>query len=375
MNISSSLHDHQKDFRRKMALRQLVYFAFVLSVGLNVYLIFFDKDNPDAAPITELAEQPLTIPHETESQPELAAPQEEPQAGTGNSSGEMGVQRVSFSPQGRVGDREVRFLHANIQNSLNHTLCRKLTREEGCDRLSAYVGRLMAWFFDINSKMRSGDSLSLIYEMTGNEDRFRLLNLVYESDFFNKTFEANFYQGLNAEYGAYYDNDGQAIEKRILDRQAPVRSYTEITSLPGDYRKRRKGHSGTDFKTPVGTPVFATFEGKVTRTNWNTRANGYCIEIDHPKQGVKTLYLHLSRVLVKRGMTVQQGHQIAETGNTGRTFAPHLHFEIQRRDNKRIIRNPFKFKHIQTYYRQVSKEDREGFQKTVGFYNSVLQTS
>ena len=56
-----------------------------------------------------------------------------------------------------------------------------------------------------------------------------------------------------------------------------------------------------DFKAEVGTPVFSSFPGRVTRTNWNTRKNGFCVEVDHPDKGVKTLYLHLDKVLVRPG--------------------------------------------------------------------------
>jgi murein DD-endopeptidase MepM/ murein hydrolase activator NlpD len=224
--------------------------------------------------------------------------------------------------------------------------------------------------------MRKGDSLSIIYQEVSGEERFKVLNLVYESSFFNKTFEANYYKDPGSTYGAYYDKHGREIAKRIVDRQTPIREYIEITSLPGDFRKKqRRGHSGTDFKADVGTPIFASFEGKVTRTNWNTRSNGYCIEIDHPREGVKTLYLHLSRVKVKKGTYVKQGDLIAESGNTGRTFAPHLHFEIKHRNNKRRIYSPFNFKHFESYNRKIPEAHLDGFQQRLRYYQSILKSS
>ena len=172
--------------------------------------------------------------------------------------------------------------------------------------------------------------------------------------------------------GSYYDSTGVEIAKSIVDQYAPVRSYQEITSLPGDFRKGPVGHVGTDFKTEVGTDVYASFEGRVTRTNWNVRANGYCVELDHPGEGVKTLYLHLSRVLVKAGQFVKQGDKIAKTGNPGRTFAPHLHYEIKSRGKKKIVYNPFNFKHIKSYYKEIPRGEWESFQKTVSQYNAIL---
>ena len=167
------------------------------------------------------------------------------------------------------------------------------------------------------------------------------------------------------DQAGYFDIDGNEVAMRIVESQSPIRNYTEITSLPGDFRKRGGGHSGTDFKAPVGTPVYSGFKGVVTRVNWNVRANGYCVEIDHPDKDIKTLYLHLSRVLVKPGQTIKPGQQIAESGNTGRTFAPHLHYEIQHRKNRNLIYNPFQSKHHKHYTRKIPFDHLKQFKETL----------
>jgi murein DD-endopeptidase len=266
-------------------------------------------------------------------------------------------------------------LHLKIRNSLTFSICQAMTKEQGCQTMSAYLSRLLSWNFDINKSMRKGDSLDIAYEMVPDKTRFRILKLEYNSQLYNKVYEANYFIGEKEKWGSYFDADGQEIAKRVVGKFAPVKNYQEITSLPGDFRKGPVGHKGTDFKTPVGTPVHASFEAKVLRTNWNVRINGYCVELDHPREGVKTLYLHLSRVLVKPGQYVKQGDKIAETGNTGRTFAPHLHYEIKSRGQKKTIYNPFNFKHIKTFYNKISLEEQESFRKTVLHYDSVLQTS
>ena len=113
----------------------------------------------------------------------------------------------------------------------------------------------------------------------------------------------------------------------------------------------------------------------VTRVNWNVRANGYCVEIDHPDKDIKTLYLHLSRVLVKPGQTIKPGQQIAESGNTGRTFAPHLHYEIQHRKNRNLIYNPFKSKYHKYYTRNIPTDHLEQFKETLKAYDRLLKQS
>jgi murein DD-endopeptidase len=298
-----------------------------------------------------------------------------PEPVTGNLPPELQVTPVSYVVPQTEDQNDIHTLHLKIRNSLTYSVCRAMTKEQGCQAMSAYMSRLLSWNFNINKSMRNGDSLDVAYEMVPDKTRFRILKLVYNSQLFNKVYEANYFSGEKDEWGSYFDQEGKEIAKRVVDQFAPLKNYQEITSLPGDFRKGPVGHKGTDFKTDIGTPVYASFEAKVLRTNWNVRVNGYCVELDHPREGVKTLYLHLSRVLVKPGQFVKQGDKIAETGNTGRTFAPHLHYEIKSRDQKKIVYNPFNFKHIKSFNKKVPQEERESFQKTVNLYDSILQKS
>jgi murein DD-endopeptidase MepM/ murein hydrolase activator NlpD len=85
-------------------------------------------------------------------------------------------------------------------------------------------------------------------------------------------------------------------------------------------------HEGIDIGCPIGTPVAAADAGTVVFTG-RSRARGKYIEIDHGN-GMLTVYEHLSKVLAKDGDTVYQGETIADSGNTGDTTGPHLHFEV-----------------------------------------------
>ena len=91
-------------------------------------------------------------------------------------------------------------------------------------------------------------------------------------------------------------------------------------------RKRPAFHSGADFGTPSGTPVHATLGGLVTFSG-NRGPYGLVIEIDHGN-GFKTRYAHLKATRVRRGQTVSFQDQIGESGNSGRSTGPHLHYEI-----------------------------------------------
>ncbi len=87
-----------------------------------------------------------------------------------------------------------------------------------------------------------------------------------------------------------------------------------------------KFHSGQDFHAPLGTPVYATGDGTVESAQYND-GYGYCIIIDHGF-GLKTLYAHLSKLLVKPGQVVKRGENIALSGNSGISDGPHLHYEV-----------------------------------------------
>jgi murein DD-endopeptidase MepM/ murein hydrolase activator NlpD len=94
-----------------------------------------------------------------------------------------------------------------------------------------------------------------------------------------------------------------------------------------------------DFTSPSGTPIYATSNGKVTRSDNRSFGYGKHIRIDHG-YGYVTLYAHLSDYNVKRGNRVKRGDIIGYVGNTGRSQAPHLHYEILK-DGKAI--NPINF--------------------------------
>lgn len=89
-----------------------------------------------------------------------------------------------------------------------------------------------------------------------------------------------------------------------------------------------EGHGGVDLAVPAGSEVRAS-GGGITKETGNDAAYGLYILITHP-DGYETMYGHLSRVLVVRGDAVNAGQVIGLSGNSGRSTAPHLHFEVRR---------------------------------------------
>lgn len=105
-----------------------------------------------------------------------------------------------------------------------------------------------------------------------------------------------------------------------------VRSYRTRGLASGDTTER---HAGIDLAVPVGSDVRASGGGLVAQTGSDS-AYGLFVLLSHPDE-YETMYGHLSRILVTRGERVREGQVIALTGSTGRSTAPHLHFEIRRR--------------------------------------------
>lgn len=89
-------------------------------------------------------------------------------------------------------------------------------------------------------------------------------------------------------------------------------------------------HPGVDIAAKIGTKVKATANGKVSLVTWDD-VYGNLVAIDHGN-GFVSYYGHNSQILVKAGDAVRQGDVIALSGNSGRSSAPHLHYEI-RKDN------------------------------------------
>ena len=98
--------------------------------------------------------------------------------------------------------------------------------------------------------------------------------------------------------------------------------------------KFAKFHEGLDFTAPKGTDVFATADGTVVQSDNNSSGYGNVIVIDHG-YGYKTRYAHLSAFKVRAGQKVKRGELIGLVGNSGLSTAPHLHYEVEK-NNERV---------------------------------------
>lgn len=95
----------------------------------------------------------------------------------------------------------------------------------------------------------------------------------------------------------------------------------------------RKMHWGMDFSAPTGTEIYATGKGVVETSSYSNGGYGNRVIINHG-YGYKTLYGHMNTIAVEEGEEVSRGQVIGYVGNTGKSFGPHLHYEVIKNGQK-----------------------------------------
>lgn len=128
------------------------------------------------------------------------------------------------------------------------------------------------------------------------------------------------------------------------------------------FTKAPKMHYGMDFTADIGTPVYATGDGVITRADSKSSGFGRHIRIDHGYDYL-TIYGHLSKYNVRVGQKVKRGEIIGYVGNSGRSSGPHLHYEVHRGGRKM---NPVNY-----YYGELSPEE---FSKIIDLASQANQS-
>lgn len=127
--------------------------------------------------------------------------------------------------------------------------------------------------------------------------------------------------------------ESRLFEQKLKKMMVPARQPVLGSHLGSAYgwridpvTGRSALHTGLDYPSPIGTPIYAAAGGIVVVKEYHAQY-GNMLEIDHGNDLV-TRYAHASRLLVNKGDLIKSGQKIAEVGNTGRSTGPHLHFEV-----------------------------------------------
>ncbi len=247
-----------------------------------------------------------------------------------------------------------------LDEEVTHSLARTFTaaNSEHGSALSAVYSRLFHWDINLRRDLRKGDRIRVAWRLS--DDGVEIAAASLKSGKLGKTLAAYQFQRKHDAYPSFWMNDGTEIARRL--KESPLTDYEVITSLLKD----RPSHAGMDFKTPVGTPTLATRSGRVTRTDWNTRSNGNCVEIKF-SDGTLAKYLHLSSTDVRAGQNVRAGDVIGASGNTGRSSGPHLHYQLNK--GKRVL-DPIDVHG--TTSRSIAPGERDAFRSHVARLDALL---
>ncbi len=128
------------------------------------------------------------------------------------------------------------------------------------------------------------------------------------------------------------------------------------------FYKTLTSHQGVDFTVSEGSSVFATADGRVKDIITRRTSSGNTIILDHGN-GYETTYSNLSKINVRRGQQVRRGDIIAQSGNTGLSLAPHLHYEI--------VYNGMRIDPIHYFFMELNYQD---YQKIIKIAQSGMQS-
>ena len=198
------------------------------------------------------------------------------------------------------------------------------------DLVALKLANIFAWDIDFVLDIRDGDRFTAVYEQVYQDGKYLRDGDVLAAEFVNdgKVYRAVRFVDESGSVG-YYAPDGKPMRKAFL--RAPV-EFTRVSSVFNPHRLHPilnliRGHMGTDYAAPIGTPVHAAGDGRVA---FDGVRGGYgnAILLSHTKE-IQTLYGHMSRFArdIHLGSHVQQGEVIGYVGMTGLATGPHLHYE------------------------------------------------
>lgn len=232
--------------------------------------------------------------------------------------------------QARVTDNPVQTRIRTATATIDTSLFQAAEAAKISDMVALRLANIFAWDIDFVLDIREGDSFTAVYEQVYQDGKYLRDGDVLAAEFVNggKVYRAVRFVDDTGAIG-YYAPDGKPMRKAFL--RAPV-EFTRVSSVFNPHRLHPilnliRGHMGTDYAAPTGTPVHAAGEGRVT---FEGVRGGYgnAIVLSH-SAGVETLYGHMSRFArgIHMGSHVQQAEIIGYVGMTGLATGPHLHYE------------------------------------------------
>lgn len=223
--------------------------------------------------------------------------------------------------------KPITYKRRTIAGELDGSLSETLKNEGVAASLSSQLMSVYKWSIDF-FKSQKGDKFAVTFtERFINDSIYDGVDSLHAAFFEykgKKVYAFPFKQNESDKKVDYYDEEGKALKNFFL--KAPLKSIN-ITSR---FSKRRfhpvqlrfKAHNGTDYAAPHGTPIMSTANGVVEQAAYSA-GNGNYVKVKHDRT-YATQYLHMSRILVRRGQRVTQGQIIGKVGSTGLATGPHV---------------------------------------------------
>jgi len=257
-----------------------------------------------------------------------------------------------------IGKKPIEIKNRLSSGIIESSLWNTLVNNKLSPALVVELEAIYAWTLDF-FKIQKGDCFTVLFEEKYVEGEFIGIGDVKASSF--KHSGSNFYAFYfeeNELYGDFFDHEGNNLRKTFL--RAPIK-YSRISSRFSKRRKHPvtgqwKGHFGTDYAAPTGTPIMATANGTISRASYS-RNNGNYVKIKHNTK-YSTQYLHMSKIAsgIKKGKFVKQGDVIGYVGSTGLATGPHVCYRFWK--NGRQV-DPYKEK--LPAGEPIKKENKENF--------------
>lgn len=232
------------------------------------------------------------------------------------------------------------------------------------------LSEIYAWSIDFFG-LQKGDNFKVIYEEMSIDDKPLGISRIYGASFTGSGTTIYAIPFIQDSTESYFDSEGNSLRKAFL--KAPLQ-YSRVSSRFSGSRlhpilRIRRPHYGVDYAAPVGTPVHAVGDGRVTQAS-HEGGSGRMVRIVH-NSVYSTAYLHLSRfgTGIAPGVYVKQGDVIGYVGSSGLSSGPHLDFRFYKNgtpvDPLKVEAPPVE---------PVSEANRPAFEKNRTVIMSLLDT-
>ena len=200
------------------------------------------------------------------------------------------------------------------------------------ERIALELAEIFQYDIDFVLDMQPDDRFTLIYEEVSQDGKILRTGNILAAKFVNEGREYRAIRYVDEQgHAEYFTPDGKSLRKAFI--RAPVQ-FSRVSSRFNPSRRHPvlntiRAHRGVDYAAPIGTPVRAAGDGRVSFVG-QQGGFGNVIELEHGS-GVVTVYGHLSRFAahLRRGQRIELGQVIGFVGMTGLATGPHLHYEYR----------------------------------------------